>query len=258
MNCSNTYGLDGNNLPIEIARGNIGGALPFGAYGEINTGGAVTNRLLWADGIWYIPNQTTGEQISVQSTSASDGVGGTGIRSVHVHYLDDTLTPQSEEIILNGLTPVLSIATNIRFIQCAHMDTYGSSKAAVGTITFTNIAQTQTYNQIDPLQARCSSSARMVPAGKRFILMGLVGSSVSTTADSYAIIRIAASVFEGHDYTNDAILIPYGNIGVQNNGIPFILPVPFVFEAGVIIGMTCTTNKAAIVTGDYFGWLEGA
>jgi len=240
----------------DIARGNIEGSEPFGAYGKIVTSGAVTNLLLWANGVWTIPNQTVGEQISIQSTDGEDGIGGDGIRSIHLHYLDADLNPQEEEVDLNGTASVLTIATDIRFIQCGHIGEFGSTHASAGTITFENLDLNKTFNQIDELENRCSSSARMVPNGKRLIMSGLVGSSISGTAASSSIVSIASTVIAHHDYTEDAILIPFGSIGVQDGAVAFSLPVPAVFHEGVIVGMTVTTDKAATVTGNWYGWLE--
>ena len=122
-----------------VARGDVYNAEPFGGYGELVTVGAVTSQIIWPDGVYTLP-PAAGLQMSLVSTSASDGVAGTGVRSVEIHYLDDTLTPLIETVVLNGTTPVLTVATNMRFIQCMHMITFGSNKKAVGTITATNTA----------------------------------------------------------------------------------------------------------------------
>lgn len=240
---------------IDIARGRIQGSEPFGAYGKKVTTGAEDTSLLWANGTWAIPN-VAGEQIRVISTSAEDGVGGTGIRSIHLHYLDADLVPQSEEVILNGKTEVLTTATNIRFIQCGQIDTHGTAKKAVGTITFTNTGATATYNQIDSGEVRCSSSARMVPANKRAVIMGLVGSSISGTASASSLINIAVSYFAQHNYTTDTILIPIGTVGVQDNSTTYTLPIPHIAPAGSIVAMTCSTDGKSTITGDWFGWIE--
>src|SRR5512139_3268256 len=131
---SNTYKQD---YATAVARGDVLNAEPFGGYGELTTAGAVNNQIIWPDGVYTIP-PAAGVQMSLVSTSASDGVAGTGIRSLDIHYLDNTLTPQIETVVLNGLTPVLTVATNIRFIQCMHMITFGTGKAAAGVITATN------------------------------------------------------------------------------------------------------------------------
>jgi len=257
-NNDSTYSISIKEIDstVDIARGNVSGSEPFGAYGKIVTSGAVTNRLLWADGDWSIPNQTTGQRVSIQSTNAADGIDGTGIRSIHLHYLDADLNPHEEEVDLNGTNSVLTNATNIRFIQCGHIGEFGSDKHAIGTITFENLDLNETFNQIDALENRCSSSARMVPNGKRAIVSGLVGGSISGTAASSSSVSIAATTIADHDYTEYAILIPFGSIGVQDGAVAFTLPIPAVFNEGTIIAMTCSTDKAATITGNWYGWLE--
>ena len=256
MHDSRVYGFT-TDVALEIARGRCGGAEPFGAYGRIETSGGVTNNLLWANGTWYIPS-SSGEQISVVSTSANDTDGGTGANTIHIHYLDDELVPQIETLTMNGLTPVLTIATNIRFIQCSHLATFGTLKAAAGNILFQNIALTKLYNEIGATQIRCSSSLRMVPKNKRAVVVGLVGSSISGTAAARAEISMAVSYFLDTDYTQDEMIIPIASIGAQDMGLAYTLPIPHIAPEGTLVGMKVTTDKAAIITGDWFGWLEDA
>lgn len=244
--------------PLDIARGSIAGSSPFGAFGRKTTSSAADTGLLWADGDWSIPDQVDGEQISIVSTSAEDSLTGTGIRTLHIHYLDNNLVDQDEVIELNGTTPVLTNATNIRFIQCAHLVTAGTTKASVGIITFKNLDGTKIYNQMDAETVRCSSSLRMVPSGKQAVIVGLVGSSVSGTAAASSQIGIAVSYFEGYDYTTQEILIPIASIGVQDTGMSYTLPIPHIAPEGTLIGMLCKTDKGAVMTGDWFGWLENA
>lgn len=255
--CSNTYDGTIEDYALEVARGNIEGAELFGAYGEKVNSTAGINKLLWADGVWYIPNQTTGERVQIQSTNANDTVGGSGIQQIDLHYLDDQLVFRTEQINLNGTTPVLTTATNIRFIQCGHMNLYGSLKAAAGNITFTRVGlPTEIFNQINATYNRCSSSARMVPAGKRAVVYSLVGSCTSG-AGKDAKISIASTYFQGHDYTADAVLIPFGSIAMQDSGIPMTFKTPFCFYEGVVIAMTYSSGNAGLlITGDWFGWIE--
>jgi len=244
------------NFMTAVGRGKVSWAETFSAFGEVPASVAGFNKVVWADGTFSVPNQTTGEQMSIVSTSASDGVGGTGIREIHIHYLDVNLDPQFETITMNGLTPVLTVATDIRFIQCAHMTAYGTNKAAVGTITFSNLAVTATYNQIGVNYNRCSSSARMVPRGKRCMVAGVVGSSTSGAGKDTKI-SIASTYFEGHDYTQDGVFIPFGSLAMQDTGIPYIFPIPIPIPEGAIISLTYTTGNAGLlITGDWFGWLE--
>lgn len=80
--------------------------------------------------------QTVGAQRSIVSTSAQDGVGGTGIRSVVIeYYRDDMEGPFFETVVLNGLTPVDTVATDICYIEKLYGITGGSALAvAAGDI----------------------------------------------------------------------------------------------------------------------------
>jgi len=240
-----------------VAIGKIEGSAPFGAFGKIDAASALTNQVLWADGEWEAP-PSEGCSISIVSTSAEDGVGGTGIRELHIHYLDADLEPQIEITETDGTTDAVMIAANVRFLQCAHLTEtgFGSTKAAVGIITFRNTSTGAVYNQIDPNENRCTSSARMVPKGKRAIITGMVGSSISGAASTASSISIASTYFYDIDYTADSILIPFGSVGLQDGSEAFNLPIPAVFPEGSVIAMICTTDKAAIITGDWFGYTE--
>ncbi len=243
-----------SNIALDISRGKITGAQAFSSYGKRTTSGA-DSGVIWANGAWTAP-PAVGARISVVSTSASDGVGGTGIRSVELHCVDANLVPYNETVVLNGTTPVLTTATNIRFIQCGHMLTYGTGKAAAGTITFKDNSTAATYNQISIGENRCSSSARIVPYGKRMVIDGLVGSSISGAAQTSALLSIATTMFDGHDLSADSVLVPLATIGVQDGSESMAMATPLVFPAGAIVAMTYSVDKAATVTGSYFGWLE--
>jgi len=245
------------DLPLDIARGVITGSQAFGAYGEITTAGAVTKNVIWPDGVFNIPNQTTGEAITFVSSSVEDAVGGTGVSAIEVHYLDVNLAPQTLAVTLTGTTPVTGLLTGCRFIQCMHITTVGSAGSAVGQIDAYQAGTPATiYSLIAAGAERCTSSMRMVPAGKKCIVKGAVVSAVSITADAYAVTRIIASEIDTHQYIDPFIFIPQGSIGAQNNGIGYVFPVPFIFNAGTIVGGRVTTNKACTVSYDWFGWLE--
>ena len=243
------------NYQTAVARGDVYNAEPFGGYGELTTVGAVTAQIIWPDGAYTLP-AAAGVQMSVVSTSAQDGVGGTGIRSVDIHYLDANLATQVENVILNGTTPVLTVATNIRFIQCMHMITFGTGKKAAGSITATNTAII--YSIITTGQVRCTSSVRMVPAGKRLFITGLSGGASSGTAAASAVIRLTSTIFDGHDYSADSVFIPFASAAAQDGSISLSLTTPISFAEGAAVGMETTVDKAATIVGSWFGWLEDA
>jgi len=236
----------------DISRGKLSGAEPYGSYGRYAATGAVTDNVLWPDGALIIP--TTGVQLSLVSTSTSDAVGGSGVQSVHIHYLDIDLYERTETLTLTGTTAALTVATNIKFVQCMHMATYGANKKAVGTITASYSGNT--LSQIAAGSVRCASSVRMVPKGKKIFVNGLSAGASSGSAAASVIVKFAATSLEGHDYTADSIFMPIASTAVQDNAESIILPVPYVFTEGVAIGMLVTTDKAATIVGSWFGWME--
>ena len=235
-----------------IARGMVPGARVFGAYGRRTTAGAETN-ILWPDGVYALP-PAAGVQISVASSSTNDAAAGTGIRTVDIHYLDDQLAQRTELVTMNGVTPVLTVATNIRFIECMHMQTYGSGKAAAGTILASVGAQN--YAEISAGKLRCSSSVRMVPAGKRLFVRSVYAGSSSGTAAASTVIEMVSSYFDGNDYAADSVFFPLGAASFQDDSGGLILSSPIVLEEGAAFGLRFETDKVATITGFWDGWLE--
>jgi hypothetical protein len=238
----------------DVARGKITGAEPIEAYGSRTTTGAEDN-VLWPNGAYSFP-ASSGVQMTIVSTSANDTAAGTGIRTIDIHYLDANLATQVETVTLNGTTPVNMVATNIRFIQYMHGVTFGSGKVAAGNISATNNGNTYSYIQTG--QVRCSSTVRMVPAGKRLIVTSFYGGSISGTAGAATIIHLATPTYDGHDFTSSGIFMPLASGAFQDNSSGLTIPCPLAFTAGQSIGMTFSTDKATTVVGSWFGWLENA
>lgn len=247
-------------IGAQVARGQLGGMEPFTAFGKIETTGAVTSQIIWPNGAFTFPDQTTGETISFVSTDDEDGAGTqTGINSVEVMYLDVNLEPQSLVVELNGTTPVVAALTGVRFIQCLPVNEAGSTLAAVGEIkAYREGSPAVVFSIIKAGRERCESSLRMVPKGKLAVITGLTASSVSGTADARSDVEFVATQLGDKQYLDPFILIPQGSIGVQDNSQALNLPVPAVYREGTVVGFRTTTDKAATIAGDWFGWLEDA
>jgi len=79
---------------------------------------------------------TTAVQRSVSSANAADAAAGTGARTVKITYFDNTGTgPLTETLTLNGVTPVNTVSTTIRFVEKIEVVTAGSGGANAGVIT---------------------------------------------------------------------------------------------------------------------------
>lgn len=246
-------GLDNG---VEIARGNVVGSELFGSFGEFLASGGETNHIIWPNGPYKIP-PATGVNVDVVSTDPNDTLGGTGVNSIEIHWLDINLDPQSVIVEMNGTTPVINVMVGMRFTQCMHINITGTNgQGAVGEISA--YVGLQKYSVISAGSVRCASSARMVPRGKRAMVVGLVGASVSGTAAAGAKISAVATELDNHQYTDQGLFIPFGSIGVQDGSEAFNLPLPVPFIEGTVIAMAVTVDKASEITGDWFGWLEDA
>jgi hypothetical protein len=237
----------------DVARGGVPGAELFMAYGERATLESETDRVIWPDGAFTLPS-AAGVQMGLASTSADDAAAGTGIRAVHIRYLDADLEPQTETVALDGLTPALTVATDIRFIQCMHVAEVGSGLKAAGVIQASNGGTV--YSEIATGRVRCSSIMRMVPAGKRLLITGAAASSISETALTQSRVRIVATRLGEYTYTDPLILVPQASVGVSNSAVAMSFDVPLALQSGDVVGMVHTTDKAATIMGTLFGVLE--
>ena len=242
-----------SDFGTSVARGRMFGTTPFGGYGERDASAGEANRVIWPNGIFELP-PSTGVQMSIVSTSADDDLTGTHARKLEMHYIDSNGDEQHELVEMDGLTPVLTTATDIRFINCLHIHEVGDNSETAGTITASNGGIT--YAEISQGNVRCTSSMRMIPAGKVCYVAGAVGGSVSGTSAAKVIIKVVASELDAHQYIDPLILIPYGGVAVQDVSEAYNFPVPLKFSAGSVVGMLLTTDKAATVTGSWFGWIE--
>lgn len=250
------YGhIDDDAYASAVARGEVLGAEPISSFGSIDTGGIVTNQLIWPlSGSGLAIPSSSGVQMTIVSSSAEDGAGTqTGINSIYIHYLDVNLDAQVEVKVLNGTSAVTTVATDIRFIQCVHIATTGLSKAAVGNISITN--GDVTYSYIAAGDRRCESSARMVPAGKRLMIKSMYAGSVSG-ASKTAIINLVTTTIQGYDFTSSAITFPQAGIALQDSATALPLDQPIPVSAGAVVGFEVTTSGAATVNAGFVGYLE--
>lgn len=153
-------------LRIEGHNGNIGGSL---IWNDIWEGGAVKIPE---------PNQSVGQQIQILSGgtgAANDTLAGTGVQRVRLDFIttDDVLI--FEEFDLDGVTPVLSVATNITDIIDFHSVQVGSTGAAVGTIDVTDVAGPAViYNRITPLGNKSLTTLRHLLPTSTFYITDMV------------------------------------------------------------------------------------
>lgn len=95
---------------------------------------SATSVQAFRDGVYTEPGSAA--QRSIASASSADNAAGTGARTVRITYYDGSMNgPLTETITMNGLTPVNTVATNIRFIEKMEVITVGSVGVNLGAIT---------------------------------------------------------------------------------------------------------------------------
>lgn len=233
-----------NNNTADIARGFVPNSRPFSAFGERATVGAVTRNILWETGLPDTITVPNGIQLSFVST-------GTDTRRFKILYLDGDLESAVEIVTLNGTTPVLTTATDIRFVNLV----YSLDGFADRTVTGTNAAVT--YAIIGPGQVQSNGAVFRVPISKRLMLTSMYAGSTSATADARVTLKIETSFFNGDRFANTSVLHPVMGVGLQDTTATLTFD-PFPIPGGEIAAMTFKSDKAVDVVGGFFGWLENA
>jgi hypothetical protein len=130
----------------------------------------------------------------LRSTSANDTVGGTGIRSMRVNYLNGAGVRTIANFNMNGTTAV-SIGNDVSFVQYIESNTEGALGVAAGDITVSTVTgaptAAQTIEKITAGDSRSLSGRVKVPSNFSMYLRGWFSSAISNTMDC----RIRGTVF---------------------------------------------------------------
>lgn len=249
------FDIDAESYRLEVARGRVVGSVPFSAYGERESSGAEIADL------WQGPTAAQpippaeGIQLTLVSTSGNDSAAGTGIQEVEIHYIDASGNEQAEQVELNGLTDVTTVATDIRFIQCIHANRTGSGKTAAGNITAFNGATV--YKFLPTGHNRCTAAARMVPIGKNLIISGAVGGASGGNNNTRVISRLLVSSL-GNQHISYDTFFEIGATVYQNSGHGFPFDPPIILPELSIVKITIETNNSGYSSMMWNGWLESA
>ncbi len=167
---------------LDVQTGGRPGIGVMRGLGEFESGTVDANGedcCRWADvsGPARLPTPApAGEQMTIVSDDDADnGATATGALTVRVHYLDATGAEQTEDVTLDGTTPVDTVATDMRFVNDCYSLTVGSNGVAAGNITIIKkggAIATDLYNLIALGGNKSLVPHRMVPLGKTLYLRG--------------------------------------------------------------------------------------
>lgn len=214
--------------------------------GWLNTS-AVQDVAHYLDGTQASINPVVlGTEYFIVSTSASDGVGGTGIRSVLVNCLIGATGVRTvREITLNGLTPV-SLGSDVKFVQYMESADVGSVGVAVGSVycsTKSNAGTPTVAQRVDMIASgggRSMSGRVMVPAGFKLHLLGWHVNAISANMDT----RIRGTAYTHNRATSvgyhfqDTAYVPSGGTFVDE--FHYLM-----YNEGAIVKLSAIPSAAA-------------
>ena len=144
---------------------------------------------IWNSGGYYTGFPDTADTFSTVSTSALDTAGGTGAQVHRWYYLDDDLNMFDDEgeplffdVVLNGLTPVVSEITGKR-IWSGRTVQAGSSRKPAGSVSVHHTATPTTIFATTPISGQSTLSNFTIPKGYTGFLLRLAVSMLDKTAN---------------------------------------------------------------------------
>ncbi len=244
----------------EIAMGQVSGHTPLHILGH-NQDTSTALEDIWEGGggsgtNLQIPHPAVGGiQMELVSSSADDDGApvGTGARTVDIHYLDANYVAQEETVIMNGVTPVDTVATDILRVQLMHVKTVGTGLKAAGTITLESTDSAIEYCRIRAGLNNSLKAEWTVPAGKTLFIDEWSASAISTTAsrDAEVLLQVTSEVdsllLTDIFLVKDIILLTDDSFAE-----PFKIPLIIPAQADIKISITTTAEMEA--SASFEGW----
>lgn len=187
-------------------------------------------------------------QRSVLSGSADDAAGGTGARKVIITYFDqDLVGPKTEEVILNGTTPVDLFATDVAYVESIEVSEVGGGGANAATITLAKSTGGGggVLGQVNAGDNRTFWAHHYVPDGETHFLTELMAGAVG---DDGVLGSSAPSARLDLAYNNPTnTLMPQHTIEaflVHGPTLPLRFGVPIQVEGPALVFVNATAHDA--------------
>jgi hypothetical protein len=214
---------------------------------------------IWYTGGTYVFPPTPGIQMVIKSSSASDNFVDSGVRSIHLHYLDyPTLDEKVVTYNLNGLAGVTTNETNIYRVQYMHSQSAGSSGVSIGDITITNTDGSINYARIQTGTNTTQKMIWTVPGNKTLYLTKWNTSSASTSTGHYARFYLRATE-SPYNVQYSGLFLARAHVQLQDGAQSEKFEPPLRFSSGTdikisVIGDASNSNISA--SGHFEGWYE--
>lgn len=197
-------------------------------------------------------------QMQVVSTSANDAAAGTGIRTVHIHYLDNLYVPQVTVVTLNGLTPVLTTPTNILRVNGMHAMSIGTvNGVAAGDISIQAVGGAVTYGVLKTGLNRMRQAFYTVPAGHGGYVKKWQVASGSASGTHFTQVELQATCHEG--LLLPGVFLYQDGTGGENFAVEIAYDIPLYFPPQTDVKVRAISDAAnanATVITNISGWFE--
>jgi hypothetical protein len=184
---------------------------------------------------------TTGETISIVSTSTDDDDGGTGVNSVVVYGVDANWNDQTVVYTMNGTTPVVSAESWIGINRVA-VFLSGSNQANVGTITVTGVTTGYTKAEMPAGIGVTQQLIFYIPDNHNFLAKWLHFDVNKITSGTDPEVIFLGKAYSAVNNTIQEVYRGYINTA-KSNSIDVNTPIPFPVGERSILYFTATTTQ---------------
>lgn len=201
---------------------------------------------IWTKGGVYVA-PTAARVHAIVSNSANDTAAGTGARTVKIQGIDSNFNLVTENVTLNGTTPVNTSGSYWTIDILGR--TYGSGATNAGLITATAATDATVTNQVEGGYLNSASSVFMVPTGYKGYITRWWVALYDATDGAAADVRLRQLVYGDTSYANLSTGI------VSKGGVPFFeqrFPTPLVIAAKTTVKVTAaemSINNCDIASG---------
>lgn len=172
-------------------------------------------------------------QMEVVSDNVADTAAGAGVQKVRITYFNEAWEKLIENIELDGITPVDTIATDFYRIEKFEVV---RGRPAVGTITLKDTTGTTLYAQMEPLTTFMERAMHYVARGERCVVTDLI---IGTQTKEGIIFRLFKSQVYGTDVVTKArysVALLETNMEIKFN-VPIVLENPDGLRLAVGVGV---------------------
>lgn len=174
----------------------------FGKNEDIDTN-SVPEDVIQQGGLKLFP--TAASLLTLTSTSNSDASGGIGIDTIRIKGLDVNYNLISEDVVLNGTTPVLSTQSFLRvFLMFGILS--GTNQSAVGTINCNHTEGLITI--IAPNDAQSKSASYTIPAKHALVIDRVFAGLERTFTSTDAQVQFQLKTFGSNTWRTAITMVP--------------------------------------------------